>query len=110
MISVIPVAFAGVVLAFFLHGFSLSILAMIGIIGLAGEVVKASMVMADAVHQLSQPAEDGPSSRDLLLECIVGGLRPIPITALTMLGGLLPMAYGIRGNDSMISLMTVAIC
>jgi multidrug efflux pump subunit AcrB len=109
VISVIPFAFAGVVLAFFLHGLSLSMFAMIGIIGLAGVVVNASIVMADAVHRLSRSPDDGRSSRELLLDGIVGRLRPILITTLTTLGGVLPTAYGIGGYDSMISPMSVAI-
>ena len=109
VISVIPFAFAGVVLAFFLHGLSLSMFAMIGIIGLAGVVVNASIVMADTVHRISRAADDGRTSRDLLLDGIVSRLRPILITTLTTLGGVLPTAYGIGGYDSMISPMSVAI-
>jgi len=109
VISVIPFAFAGVVLAFFLHGLSLSMFAMIGIIGLAGVVVNASIVMADAVHRLSRQAPDGRPSRDVLLDAIASRLRPILITTLTTLGGVMPTAYGIGGYDSMISPMSVAI-
>lgn len=83
--------------------------AMIGIIGLAGVVVNASIVMADAVHRLSRGPDDGRSSRELLLDGIVGRLRPILITTLTTLGGVLPTANGIGGYDSMISPMSVAI-
>lgn len=108
VISVIPFAVAGVVVAFFLHGYALSIFSMMGVIGLAGVVVNSAIVMGDAVHRLSRGAA-GQDPREVFLEAIVSRLRPIMITTLTTLGGVFPTAYGIGGYDSMISPMSVAI-
>ncbi|MEZ5597278.1 MAG: efflux RND transporter permease subunit [Pseudomonadales bacterium] len=109
VMSVIPFAVAGVILAFFIHGLSLSMFAMIGAIGLAGVVVNSSIVMADAIHRLSRNASADVEAVDVMLDAVVSRLRPILITTLTTLGGVLPTAYGIGGYDTMVSPMSVAI-
>ena len=109
VISVIPFAVAGVMIAFFLHGYALSMFSMMGVIGLAGVVVNSSIVMGDAVHRMSQVIGDGVDPQEVFLEAIVSRLRPILITTLTTLGGVFPTAYGIGGYDSMVSPMSVAI-
>jgi len=105
---VIPFAIAGVIVTFFLHGMQLSMTAMMGAIGLAGVVVNASIVMVDSIHrradQRSHGSGDGP-----LIEAVVERLRPILVTTLTTLGGVLPTAYGIGGYDSIVSPMSLAL-
>lgn len=109
VISVIPFTIAGVIIAFFLHGYPLSMFSMMGVIGLAGVVVNSSIVMGDALHRMSRGAEAGLDPREVFLDAIVSRLRPILITTLTTLGGVFPTAYGIGGYDSMVSPMSVAI-
>jgi multidrug efflux pump subunit AcrB len=109
VISVIPFAVAGVIIAFFLHGYALSMFSMMGVIGLAGVVVNSSIVMGDAVHRMARDAKDGLDPQEVFLDAIVSRLRPILITTLTTLGGVFPTAYGIGGYDSMVSPMSVAI-
>ena len=109
VLVVIPFAIAGVFLAFFLHGLSLSMTAMMGAIGLSGVVVNASIVMVDSVHRRLQHDGTGSNDRELILDAVVGRLRPVIVTTLTTLGGVLPTAYGIGGYDSMVSPMSIAI-
>jgi multidrug efflux pump subunit AcrB len=111
VVAIIPFAIAGVVLAFFLHRQPLSMFAMLGSIGLAGVVVNASIVMVDAVHRRLRdiPEEDREARREALVDAVVGRLRPIVVTTLTTLGGVMPMAYGIGGYDSIVAPMSLAL-
>lgn len=111
VVAVIPFAFAGVILAFFLHQQPLSMFAMMGTIGLAGVVVNASIVMVDAIHRRIKDVDesDPDARREALIEAVVTRLRPIIVTTLTTLGGVLPMAYGLGGYDSIVAPMSLAL-
>jgi multidrug efflux pump subunit AcrB len=109
VVIVIPFALAGVILAFFLHGLQLSMPAVIGTIGLAGVVVNASIVMMDCVHRNLAQAGAGHVRRQVIEDAVVSRLRPILVTTLTTLGGVLPTAYGLGGYDQIVSPMSIAI-
>ena len=109
VLTVIPFAVAGVILTFFLHGMPLSMMAMMGAIGLAGVVVNASIVMVDSIHRTLSMDRGGREERELVLDAIVERLRPIVVTTLTTLGGVFPTAYGIGGYDTIVSPMSLAI-
>ncbi len=111
VVAVIPFAIAGVILVFFLHGQPLSMFAMMGSIGLAGVVVNASIVMVDSVHRRLRETEgsDPETRQEALIDAVVTRLRPIVVTTLTTLGGVLPMAYGIGGRDAVVAPMSLAL-
>jgi multidrug efflux pump subunit AcrB len=109
VVIVIPFALAGVIIAFFIHGLQLSMPAVIGTIGLAGVVVNASIVMMDCVHRTIKNNDSQKSTREVVEDAVVSRLRPILITTLTTLGGVLPTAYGIGGYDQIVSPMSIAI-
>lgn len=110
VVSVIPFGAAGVLLAFFAHGHSLSMFAMLGTIGLSGVVVNASIVMLDAVKRRQATAtRDAGSQRVAIIDAVVERLRPILVTTLTTLGGVLPTAYGLGGYDAVLSPMSLAL-
>ncbi len=112
ILSVIPFAIAGVIFTFFLHGQQLSMFAMLGAIGLTGVVVNGAIVMVDAVHRRlhANNIKRGDDEEDrIIIETVVERLRPILVTTLTTLGGVLPTAYGLGGYDPMISPMSLAI-
>ena len=108
---VIPLAIAGVIMVFFLHGQALSMFAMLGSIGLAGIVVNGSIVMVDAIHRRLGEREDlsREEATAEIIEAVTERLRPIMVTTLTTLGGVLPSAYGIGGYDTIVSIMSLAI-
>ena len=109
VILVIPFAVAGVIVAFFLHGLDLSMTAMLGTIGLAGVVVNASIVMLDAIHRRLKEERGSKPPVELMLDAVVSRLRPILVTTLTTLFGVMPTAYGIGGYDTIVSPMSIAI-
>ena len=106
---VIPFALAGVFLIFFIHGQPMSMFAMMGTVGLAGVVVNASIVMVDSIHRRVSE-DDGDGDRNSrIIEAVTERLRPIMVTTLTTLGGVLPTAYGIGGYDPIVSIISLAV-
>ncbi len=88
----IPLALTGAVWAMFLTGTTVNVVAYIGLIMLAGIVVNQSIVLIDAVNQAR---ERGMAKHDAIIEAARLRLRPIVITKLTTILGLLPMAIGL---------------
>ncbi len=111
VVAIVPFAIAAVILAFFLHREPLSMFAMLGAIGLAGVVVNASIVMVDAVHRRVReiPRDDPEARLEAVVDAVVNRLRPIVVTTLTTLGGVMPMAYGIGGYDAIVAPMSLAL-
>ncbi len=88
----IPLALTGSIWAMFLTGTTVNVVAYIGLIMLAGIVVNQSIVLIDAVNQAR---ERGLAKHDAIIEAARLRLRPIVITKLTTILGLLPMAIGL---------------
>ncbi len=87
----IPLAFVGVVLALFLTGTTISVMVFLGVIILVGIVVNNAIVLIDYANQLRQ---QGLSKREALIQAGQVRLRPILMTTLTTVLGLIPMAIG----------------
>ncbi|CAM2009025.1 efflux RND transporter permease subunit [Acanthopleuribacter pedis] len=87
----IPLAFTGVLVGLVISGLSVSIIAFLGAIFLVGVVVNNAIVLVDAVNRGRREGLDK-------LEAVVRAgkirLRPILMTTLTTVLGLLPMAIG----------------
>jgi len=93
----IPFCLIGVVLGLYAFGSSLSIIAMLALIALGGTVVNNAIVMVDYINQLR--ANYGMELRSAIVEGCANRLRPILMTAMTTLFGVLPMALA-HGNGS----------
>ncbi len=104
----IPFGIVGVIIAFAFHGEPLGFIGMLGAIGLAGVVVNDSLVLVNHVNQLRQERPDD-SVFDLIVEGTSDRLRPVLLTTLTTLAGLLPLAYGIGGSDLYMAPMALAL-
>ena len=87
----IPLALVGAVLALFVTGTTINIVALIGVIMLAGIVVNNAIVLVDLINQLRA---QGMERFDAIMEAGQARLRPILMTSLTTALGLLPMALG----------------
>ena len=87
----IPLAAIGAILALYVTGSVINVIALIGMIVLAGIVVKNGIVLIDLVNRLR---EEGKPRHEALLEGARYRLRPILMTTLTAVLGLLPMAIG----------------
>ncbi len=87
----IPLALVGAVLALFITGTTINIVAFIGVIMLAGIVVNNAIVLVDLINQLRA---QGKERFRAIMEAGEARLRPILMTSLTTALGLLPMAMG----------------
>lgn len=94
----IPLAFTGGLLALFFTGQPISIIAMLGFLVLAGVVVNNGIVFIDCVNQL---VEEGMEKIEAIKLTGKLRLRPILMTALTTILGLLSMALGIGEGAEM---------
>ncbi len=102
----IPLAGAGSVWAFFLLGKSLNIMAYIGIIMLGGIAVNNSILLVDAINQFR---EQGYSLREAILRAAQNRIRPILMTSLSSILGLLPLTLGIGESAALRSPLAIAL-
>jgi HAE1 family hydrophobic/amphiphilic exporter-1 len=87
----IPLCVIGVIGILFLTGTPVSVVALVGVIMLAGIVVNNSIVLVDYTNQLRIR---GYAVREAVVEAGKTRLRPILMTSLTTIFGLLPLAFG----------------
>jgi multidrug efflux pump len=97
IISTLPSAGVGALLALMLTHTDLSIIAMIGIILLIGIVKKNAIMMID--FALNAERVEGKNSRDSIFEACLLRFRPIMMTTMAAALGALPLALG-RGTGS----------
>jgi multidrug efflux pump subunit AcrB len=102
----LPFAFSGVFLALFITNTTLSLIALIGSIMLVGIVVKNGIVMVDFTNLLR---ERGLTVNRAVIEAGKSRLRPVLMTTLTTILGMLPMALGIGNGSEMWQPMGIAI-
>lgn len=103
VLSVIPLGIVGAVAALWITGNTLSFVATIGLVALAGIEVKNTILLVDFTNQLRAEGVE-------LVEAIerAGEMRflPIVLTALTAIGGLLPIAWS---SNPLISPLAIVI-
>jgi multidrug efflux pump len=92
ILSTLPSAGVGAVLALLLMHMDLSLIALIGIILLIGIVKKNAIMMID--FALSAERSEGKSSRDAIFQACLLRFRPIMMTTIAALFGALPLALG----------------
>ena len=102
----VPLGLVGVVFALAVTGTSLSVVVLLGAIVLAGISVNNAIVLVDYTNRLRA---DGLSKRAALIRAGQIRLRPILMTSLTTLLGLLPMAFGWGEGDEVRAPMAIAV-
>jgi len=102
----IPFGLIGVIFAFYVHGKPLSFFALMGIVGLTGIVVNDSVVLVDFINRLRKQGKDRYHS---IIEAGQIRLRPVLMTSITTIVGLLAVAYGIGGGDPFLKPLALAI-
>lgn len=102
----LPLAFSGVVLGLLVAGSTLNLYSMIGIVMLMGLVVKNAILLVDNAnqHQLS-----GMDLTAALAEAGVTRFRPIMMTTLAMIFGMLPLALAIHSGSEQSASMAQAV-
>jgi hydrophobe/amphiphile efflux-1 (HAE1) family protein len=93
----LPLSLIGVVLALFLTGTTLNIYSAIGVLMLAGLVSKNAILLVDFANRGQR---EGLSQTEALLTAGQVRLRPILMTTVAMVFGMLPLAIGLGGLGS----------
>ncbi len=108
VLAAVPFGMVGVIIIFALHNEPFSFMALLGIIGLSGVVVNDSLVLVDHLNRKIKNRGE-----KAMLEVIASGsadrLRAILMTTITTAAGLLPLAYGIGGEDPTTAPMALAL-
>lgn len=96
----IPFGLIGVILAFLIHRETMSFLGLIGILGLGGVVVNNSLVMLKFLNKKEEEICNNGERLDLghIADAATARFRPIILTTITTVAGLLPSLYGLFGG------------
>ena len=103
----IPMGIIPIIWTFFLHNMNLSFFALIGMVALAGVIVNNAIVLTDFVNRKRK--EEDMDFRAALIAAAKIRLRPILLTTITTVCGILPTAYGIGGLDPFVKPLALAL-
>lgn len=102
----IPLSLVGVVLGLLLAGRAISLPVLIGFIVLSGIAVNNGIVMIDYINQLIRR---GMKAREAILQGAATRLRPVLLTALTTILGMLPMALSTSAGSEFRAPMAITV-
>ncbi len=100
----IPLAFTGAFAALLLFGMEISVVAMVGLVLLAGVVVNNGIVLVDYINILRH---SGMSKEDAIIQAGQTRMRPILITALTTIIAMSTMMFGMGTGTAMVQPMAI---
>lgn len=90
VILLIPFAFIGVVVGHWFHGIAISLFSMFGILAVAGVVINDSLVL---VSTMNRYLKEGMPFQQAVYEASISRFRPIMLTTVTTVAGLLPLVF-----------------
>jgi hydrophobic/amphiphilic exporter-1 (mainly G- bacteria), HAE1 family len=102
----LPLSLVGVALALLLTGDTLNIMSMIGLIMLMGLVTKNAILLVDFTNHSRR---EGLGRNEALIKAGSTRLRPIVMTTLAMIFGMLPLAFAIGAGAEMRAPMARAV-
>ncbi|MFN7695860.1 MAG: efflux RND transporter permease subunit [Burkholderiales bacterium] len=102
----LPLSLIGVVVALLIHGDTLNLMSLIGVIMLMGLVAKNAILLLDATRQEEKA---GISREEALMHAGRKRFRPILMTTFALIAGMLPVAIGIGEGGEFYRPMAVAI-
>jgi HAE1 family hydrophobic/amphiphilic exporter-1 len=102
----VPLSVIGVLSALFITGTSVNVVALLGLIMLGGIVVNNGIVLIDYLNLLRSR---GTPLREAVMEASKARLRPILMTAMTTILGLVPMALAIGEGSELRSPLAVSV-
>lgn len=100
----IPLAFTGGFMGLWISGSDVSVIALIGFVMLSGIIVNNGIVLVDYINQLRR---EGMEKKEAIVKGGVTRIRPILMTAVTTILGLVPMAFGTAMGTSMVRPMAI---
>ncbi|WP_100641147.1 efflux RND transporter permease subunit [Alteromonas facilis] len=106
ILMAVPLAAAGSIYGLWLTNTTVSVVVFIGLIMLAGIVVNNAIVLIDRINQLR---EAGTEKTQAITDAAMQRLRPIVMTTLTTILGLLPMALGMGEGAEVRTPMAITV-
>ncbi len=100
----IPLAFTGGFLALLICGMEVSVISLIGFVMLTGIIVNNGIVLVDYINQLRR---EGMERREAIIEAGKTRMRPILMTTITTILGLLDMALSRSAGTAMMQPMAI---
>ncbi len=91
LILIIPLSLIGVFLGLALSGQALSFSSMLGVIALAGVIINHAIILLDSMLRILRNPENKRSLRDSIVEAAAVRLRPIVLTTVTTVIGMIPL-------------------
>jgi multidrug efflux pump len=86
----VPMGLIGAILGLYLTGSSFGFMSMLGMVALAGIVINNAIVLIDRIQQ---EMEEGSTGQEAIMQAAQKRFRPILLTTITTLCGLLPLAF-----------------
>lgn len=107
ILSAVPLSVGGAFIALLLAGSELSLPSMIGLVMLLGIVTKNSILLVDFAIMALQ--ETHSSKHTAILDACSKRARPVLMTSVAMIAGMLPLAFGFGGDASFRQPMAIAV-
>jgi hydrophobe/amphiphile efflux-1 (HAE1) family protein len=102
----LPLAMCGAMVALLVFGKSIDIFSLIGIVLLLGVVAKNSILLVDYTKQMEHA---GLPRNEAIIKASRTRLRPILMTSLALIAGMIPIAIGLNEASAMRTSMGIAI-
>jgi len=102
----VPLSLVGISVAMLLSGTTLNVIAMLGMVMLAGIVVNNGIILIEYTNQLRG---EGIPLVQAAIQAAKTRVRPVVMSATTSILGLMPMAIGLGGQNNMQSLAVVVL-
>lgn len=91
LILMVILSLIGVFGGLFITAQTLSFSSVVGIIALAGVIINHAIILTDSIHRIAMHEKHKPA-RDVVIEAAVSRLRPIFLTTITTVIGMVPLA------------------
>jgi multidrug efflux pump subunit AcrB len=97
---------SGVIIALLITGTTFNVASYMGLIMVIGIVAKNGILLLDADERYRA---EGTSAKDAMLQAAQRRLRPIVMTALAAVCGMLPLAFGLGAGSQMLQPLAIAV-
>jgi HAE1 family hydrophobic/amphiphilic exporter-1 len=109
LMAAIPFAVIGVFVGLIIMRTPMGMMSFLGIIALAGIVVNDSIVLIDFINRRKAEAGEAEDRMESIIGACKTRLRPILLTSITTIFGLMPLALGIFGREVWMTPMAISI-
>ncbi|MBU1293044.1 efflux RND transporter permease subunit [Patescibacteria group bacterium] len=92
LLAIIPLSLIGVLAGLMITGSPLSFPSMLGVIALAGVIINHGIILMDSMARIGKSSTDA-SLTDVVVEASVSRFRPILLTTITTVVGMIPLSF-----------------